>query len=189
MFELRSCSIPDVVELFPVVHRDVRGQFSKIFHEKFFRKSGLRTDWREMYYSTSRANVVRGLHFQLPPNDHAKMVVCLAGEVVDAIVDLRVGSPTYAQSSLFRLSSEVGNAIYIPSGFAHGFCVQRGLATLLYLTTSVHVPESDTGIAWNSVDIKWPLKNPVLSERDAQLPPLAGFTSPFRYITGPKVSK
>lgn len=183
MFDLRASSIPGVVELRPIVHRDPRGNFLKLFHDGFFRDHGLRTDWRESYASTSRAGVIRGLHFQLPPHDHAKLVVCVAGEVVDAAVDLRVGSPDFAGFSLFRLTADDGNAVYMPPGIAHGFCVERGAAILLYFATSVHAPDADAGIAWNSAGIPWPVTEPVVSERDAGLPPLAAFKSPFRYET------
>ena len=93
---------------------DNRGAFVKTFHNEVFEAMGLRTDWKEEYYSVSSKNVVRGMHFQTPPFEHAKLVYCLQGEVLDVVVDLRVDSPTYLQCRSFELSPARGNSIYIP---------------------------------------------------------------------------
>lgn len=181
MFETIETEIPGVLELQPKIHRDVRGAFVKLFHKDFLDATGLETGIAEIYYSVSETNVVRGLHFQLPPHDHAKFVTCTAGAAFDAALDIRRGSPTFGRHHALTLSAAQANIIYVPRGVAHGFCVTEGPATLLYLTTTVHAPEHDAGIRWDSAGIDWPVTEPVVSDRDRNLPALQDFESPFRY--------
>lgn len=161
--------------------RDQRGAFVKTFHAPRFDELGLRTDWREEYFSASARGVVRGLHFQTPPADHAKLVFCLVGNVLDVVVDLRRGSPAYGRAHGFTLSAENGRGLYLPSGCAHGFVSRSELSGMYYKVTSVHSPEHDAGIAWNSVNFDWGVTDPVLSDRDSRHPALAEFDSPFIY--------
>jgi dTDP-4-dehydrorhamnose 3,5-epimerase len=153
----------------------------KVFHEQAFAAQGLKTDFAEEYYSVSHKNVIRGLHFQLPPMDHVKMVYCVAGEVMDAVVDLRTGSPTYGQCALFELNAAKANSIYIPKGMAHGFCARSDQAIMVYKVSTIYSPAHDAGVLWNSVGIPWPTTEAILSERDQSFPPLDKFASPFRY--------
>lgn len=172
----------DIPGLFVVRSRmvgDARGSFLKLFHEPSFAAAGLRSDWRESYCSTSVGGVVRGMHFQVPPADHAKLVFCLEGEVLDVILDLRRGSPSEGQAASFALRAEDGNGVYIPSGCAHGFLGVSERSTMLYMVTSAHSAEHDQGIAWNSFGFDWPVATPILSERDNRHPKLDGFKSPF----------
>ena len=175
-------AIPDCYELQPSVLKDSRGAFVKTYHAGSFRDVGLRTDWAEQYYTTSAPGVLRGLHFQLPPHDHAKLVYCISGRVLDVAVDLRVGSPSYGQCVTLELSAERGNMIYLPTGLAHGFCTHEEPATLVYNVTSVYQPDSDTGIRWDSADIPWPLTDPLLSKRDQSFPLFDEFESPFTLV-------
>jgi dTDP-4-dehydrorhamnose 3,5-epimerase len=179
MFEVKKNLIPGCFELVPRKIKDERGHFVKIFHCDAFKKLGLNTDWREEYYSVSRKGVLRGLHFQLPPHDHEKLVYCVSGEVFDVIVDLRMGSPMYGRHALFQLDAVNAGMIYIPKGCAHGFYCLSDTATVMYKVSSVYSPQSDTGIRWDSLDIPWPDNNPVLSSRDAGFKPFDDFTSPF----------
>jgi len=181
MFEILLSKIPGCFELRPKMFEDVRGRFVKTFHKDFFLQHGLNTEWREEYYSTSSQGVLRGLHFQLPPHDHEKLVYCSHGEVLDAVVDLRVGSPTYGQYALFRLNSEEANMVYVPRGLAHGFFTLSKIATMMYKVASVYASQHDSGILWNSAGIEWPEKLPILSVRDAGFKKLADFESPFVY--------
>jgi len=181
MFETVETTIPGVLELQPKVLRDSRGAFVKLFHKDVLEASGIETGIAEVYYSISEPDVVRGLHFQLPPHDHAKFVTCIAGAAFDVALDLRQGSPAFGRHHALTLSAELANMIYVPRGVAHGFCVTEGPATLLYMTTTVHAPEHDAGIRWDSAGIDWPVTDPVLSDRDRTLPALADFDSPFRY--------
>lgn len=160
---------------------DVRGSFVKTFHAERFEELGLRTDWREEYFSTSVAGVVRGMHFQTPPADHAKMVFCLIGSVLDVVVDLRRGSPAFGRATGFELSAENGRGLYIPTGCAHGFVSTSAESGMYYKVTSVHSPDHDAGIAWDSIDFAWPVEAPLLSERDRRHPRLFQFETPFTF--------
>lgn len=175
-------NIPKCYELQPSVFKDERGSFVKVFHENIFEDNQLENHFVEEYYSVSRRNVLRGLHFQLPPQDLVKMVYCLEGQVKDVVVDLRFGSPTYGKHRIFDLSAEKANIIYIPSGLAHGFYVTSKKAIMVYKVTTVYSPEHDTGIRWDSVGIDWDCKNPIVSQRDSQFVSFSEFNSPFTYL-------
>ena len=181
MFEIKETTIPGCYELQPVVRYDSRGRFVKTFHAEFFASHRMATKYVEQYYSISEHGVLRGLHFQIPPHDHEKLVYCTDGAILDAVVDLRVGSPTYGQHSAFELSAEKGNQVYIPKGLAHGFFVMSDSATTVYNVTTVYAPEHDTGILWNSVGIAWPDPAPTMSERDRAFLPCSQCKSPFRF--------
>lgn len=181
MFDLKPSRLAGCFELQPKIFDDVRGRFVKVFHEQAFISQGLATHFAEEYYSVSHKNVVRGLHFQLPPVDHVKMVYCVLGEVMDVVVDLRVGSPTYGQHAVFELSDTKANSVYIPKGMAHGFYARSEHAIMVYKVSTVYSPEHDAGILWNSAGIPWPVNDAILSARDKGFPALGEFTSPFRY--------
>lgn len=178
MFERTDTGLPGCLLLQPRVLEDARGRFVKTCQRDAFRTLGLETDFAEQYYSHSHRGVVRGMHFQRPPAQHAKLVYCVQGEVFDVVLDLRRGSPTYGQARGLTLSAQQGNAIYIPAGFAHGFCAVSD-ATLVYNVTSVYAPEHDSGVRWDSIGIDWPVDTPLVSPRDAGFAALADFDSPF----------
>ena len=179
MFDIKPNKISGCFELQPKVFEDTRGRFIKVFHEQAFIEKGLETHFAEEYYSISNKNVIRGMHFQLPPRDHVKVVYCVQGEVMDVVVDLRIGSPTYGQYATFELSAEKANSIYIPKGMAHGFCVLSELAIMVYKVSTIYSPEHDAGISWDSMGIPWPTKEPCMSDRDKSFQPLTNFKSPF----------
>lgn len=180
---LRETKLDGCFEIYPAIHEDGRGLFVKTFHAPSFSGFGLETHFAEDYYSYSRKGVLRGLHFQVPPADHCKLVYCVCGKVFDAVVDLRVGSATYGEFEIFELNDEKRNLIYIPRGMAHGFYVLSDGAILLYKTTTVYAPEYDSGIRWDSVGIQWPTVSPLLSKRDAAFVTLGEFQSPFILAT------
>jgi dTDP-4-dehydrorhamnose 3,5-epimerase len=184
VFDLVESALPGCRLLLPRFRDDRRGRFVKSFHAEFFAAHDMADVFREQYYSVSSRGVLRGLHFQVPPHDHAKLVICLAGEIFDAVVDLRVGSPEYGRHEQYRLTAERGEQLYIPSGMAHGFYVLSEQAVVLYGATSVYAPEHDTGLRWDSVDIEWPDDSPEVSDRDRALPRFAEFESPFRHRPG-----
>jgi dTDP-4-dehydrorhamnose 3,5-epimerase len=184
MFNLRPSKICDCFEIQPKVLEDPRGRFVKIFQSPNFAERGLETIFVEDFFSISSRNVIRGLHFQLPPLSHVKMVYCLQGKALDVVADLRVGSPTYGQVELFELSAAMANGIYIPQGLAHGFCALSESTVMMYKVSSVYSPEHDAGVRWDSMDIPWPTKEPILSDRDKSLPDFCDFVSPFRYEAG-----
>jgi dTDP-4-dehydrorhamnose 3,5-epimerase len=168
-------------ELRPQVRADARGTFVKTFHREWFEELGLQADWAEQYYSVSRKGVLRGLHFQLPPHDHAKLVYCTAGVVLDVAVDLRRGSPTYGRHVTVSLDASRGNLVYIASGLAHGFYTLSDSATMVYNVSSVYSESHDSGILWSSAGIAWPDREPLLSERDRSFVALGEFDSPFEF--------
>ena len=179
--DILDTSLPGCFQIQPVVRADERGSFTKVFHEEIFRSAGLRTDFAEEYYSVSRRGVLRGLHFQLPPHDHAKLIYCTQGKVLDAALDLRRGSPTYGRHLTLELSQEQGNMLYLPAGLAHGFYTLSEQATMVYKVTSVYAPQHDGGVLWDSAGIAWPDTGPVLSQRDREFSALADFDTPFQY--------
>jgi dTDP-4-dehydrorhamnose 3,5-epimerase len=181
MFEKIATAIPGCFELIPRKMEDARGCFVKTYQRSLFDSLGLETEWHEEYYSASRRGVLRGMHFQLPPHDHAKLVYCTAGEVLDAVLDLRVGSPMYGQHLLLQLNADKASMIYIPKGCAHGFYTVSESATMMYKVGTEYAPEADTGVLWNSAGIPWPDIDPLISSRDTLLVPLDSFLSPFGY--------
>jgi dTDP-4-dehydrorhamnose 3,5-epimerase len=181
MFAVTPTDIPGVMELRPRLYEDMRGRFVKVFHRESFLAAGLQADYAEEYYSVSRRAVIRGLHFQVPPMDHVKLVYCVQGLIQDAVVDLRLGSPTYGQYALTELSAEAGNVLYVPPGLAHGFCTLSEMAVVVYKASTVHSPDHDCGVLWNSLGIPWASEQPILSDRDQSFLPLGVFASPFIY--------
>ena len=182
--EVIPTKIHGCYELRPTVVQDQRGFFAKIFHRPLWEQLGLCTDFDEEYATHSLAGTVRGLHFQVPPMQHHKVVLCLRGEALDVAVDLRKDSPTYGEHIAVNLSGTLANAVYLPAGLAHGFCVTGDEALLYYKLSSVYSPRHDGGIRWDSAGVAWPVKDPVLSDRDRKLPAFADFDSPFRDVTG-----
>lgn len=177
--QIIATDIPGCLEIRPPVFADERGKFVKTFQRELFAAHGLAVDFAEEYYSYSHHGVLRGLHFQLPPYQHAKLVYCLSGEVIDVVVDLRVGSPVFGRHVTLTLSGEKANILYIPPGLAHGFYVSGDHALMQYKVTTAYAPEHDTGILWSSAGITWPDPNPLVSRRDAGFVTLERFESPF----------
>ena len=159
---------------------DARGLFVKTIQRSVFEHQGLEVDFAEVFYSTSRKNVLRGMHLQLPPSDHAKLVYCTSGSICDVAVDLRVGSDTYGQYEVYELTADANNAVYLSRGIAHGFYVRKAPCTVIYHVTSEHDPSHDVGVLWNSFGAPWPVNNPIVSVRDQSLPVFSEFKSPFR---------
>lgn len=179
--DFTESSIPDCFHINPRVHKDARGTFTKIYHSGQFKEKGLSVNIEEQYVTVSGKGVLRGLHFQVPPYQHTKLVTCLSGEVIDSIVDLRKGSPTYGRHQTFTLKGDEESVLYIPPGLAHGFYTLSDSAVMLYMVSKEHSPEHDKGILWNSVGIMWPDEDPVLSERDRNHPSFDLFETPFLY--------
>lgn len=159
--------------------KDMRGSFVKTFNDTLFQSWGIQFQLKESYFSTSELNVIRGMHFQLPPQQHAKIVFCPIGAILDVALDLRKESPTYGQCFSQILSGENHKAFYIPEGFAHGFKSLSSGSLTYYLVSSEYHPASDTGIAFNSFGFDWESANPILSDRDAQFISFDQFESPF----------
>ena len=161
-------------------YEDQRGNFKKIFQGTKFKNLGINFDCTEEYVTTSKMNVIRGMHFQLPPHDHEKIVYCLAGRVKDVILDIRIGSETYGQFEVFELDEKTPIAIYIPKGFAHGFASLDNNSIMMYRVSSEHDVKSDHGIRWSSFGCDWGIFNPIVSKRDDEHKNFQDFESPFR---------
>lgn len=157
---------------------DLRGSFIKTLSQSLLKSLGVDFNFQEEYYSASKKNVVRGMHFQLPPYDHIKLVYCLSGAVLDALLDLRPG-PGYGQFYSVELNENSPRLLIIPKGVAHGFKSLEDNSVMVYKTSSEYAPEYDAGILWNSFGFDWGLSNPILSQRDSLHPQLEDFKSPF----------
>lgn len=179
MFDCAPTPLPGLMLLTARRSSDARGVFVKTFHAGFFRSHRLADDFAESFYSISRRNVLRGLHFQAPPADHAKLVHCALGQILDVVVDLRRDSPAFGQCFDIVLDAARPQLLYIPPGFAHGFLTLSDTAMTSYAVTSTHDPARDGGILWSSIGYAWPVSAPIVSDRDASLPPLFALDSPF----------
>jgi dTDP-4-dehydrorhamnose 3,5-epimerase len=162
-----------LVLLEPSVHGDERGFLVETFSEQAWREAGIDCGFVQDNHSRSSAGILRGLHFQTSPGQ-AKLVRCLRGRVWDVAVDLRRNSPTYGQWEGFELDDELHRQLFIPVGFAHGFCALSDLADVHYRLSSYYDPESEAGIAWDdpTVAVEWPISDPQVSERDSSAPKL-----------------
>jgi dTDP-4-dehydrorhamnose 3,5-epimerase len=178
--KIQETGIPGCLEILPYCFEDERGRFVKLFNE-VAGGDYIPEPFAEEFYSVSTSRVLRGLHFQVPPMDVTKLVTCLAGEVLDVVVDLRRGSPTYGQYEAKLLSEANRAMLFVPSGLAHGFYVTGESALLLYKVNKVYSPEHDSGIHWQSLPIPWPDADPVLSGRDQKFPTFQEYQSPFIY--------
>lgn len=181
LFKITNTSIPDCYEIIPKIKIDNRGYFIKSFQKKDFNSLGLKTNWKEIFYSHSKKNVLRGMHLQLPPNANERLVYCIKGQIKDVLLDLRIGSPSYGKNFSIKLSSKKGNMIYIPRGVAHGFRTFNEPAIVIYHSTELYKPNVDTGVKWDSANIKWGKGKLKCSIRDNELPNFREFKSPFRF--------
>ncbi len=179
--KFQNTKIPGVLQIQFEQRRDERGSFSKVFRESSFLENGLGSTFREDYFSVSNKNVLRGMHFQIPPHDHKKIVYCILGSALDVVLDLRVGSPTYGMHDCLLISEQASNGLYIPSGIAHGFYAFTDSTILGYKTSTEYSPEHDVGIAWDSFGAEWPTKTPLCSKRDQSFLSFKDYQSPFLF--------
>ena len=146
---------------------DNRGIFCKIYNEDIFEANGINIDIKESYYSISEKNVIRGMHFQIPPYDHDKLVYVANGKVLDVVLDIRKFSSTYKKFISIELSDENGLALFIPKGCAHGFKSLTNNTMMVYNVSTVYSPQCDCGIKYDSFGMDWNVENPIISKRDA----------------------
>ena len=159
--------------------QDARGSFVKSFSETQLKNAGIDFTLRESYFSFSKKDVIRGMHLQLPPHQHSKVVFCPIGAIIDVTIDLRKDSSTYLHYTAHELSAENHKAIYIPEGFAHGFKSLTDDALTYYLVSSEYNKEHDTGIRYDTIGFDWGVAQPVLSARDLSFVAMKDFGSPF----------
>jgi len=182
-FRATRLEIQDMILITPRAYEDQRGFFMETYKLSEFTQLGLPQRFVQDNFSHSRKNVLRGLHYQLDPKAQGKLVTVIQGEIFDVGVDLRRGSPTYGRWAGLQLSSRTGEMVYVPAGFAHGFCVLSEAADVAYKVTQEYAPEVDRGIAWNDphLGIVWPVSDPLLSVKDASLPRMADAEINFAY--------
>lgn len=183
-FNFQKLDIPDLVLIEPALFSDERGLFVETYKYPDFSASGIGASFIHDYFSLSlKKGVIRGLHYQKHPMGLSKLVRVSSGEVFDVAVDIRKGSPYYGRWVGLALSAENQKMLYVPEGFAHGFCTLSDMATVVYKCTNVYSEQHYRGIVWSdpAIGIDWPLKNPVLSDKDSKLPVLEKADNNFTY--------
>ena len=167
-------SLPGVLIVEPQVFKDPRGYFYESYNEAKYIKAGIRANFVQTNVSQSAKGVLRGLHYQWP-NPQGKLVSVLEGEVYDVAVDIRRGSPTFGQWMSAMLTADNHRHLWIPEGFAHGFCVLSERATFTYQCTTLYDSATDAAICWNDaqIGVDWPISQPLISDKDAKAPLLA----------------
>lgn|SRR3989338_8990594 len=185
-FHFKSLAIPEIIHIEPEVHGDERGFFAEIYRYPEFKNNGIGETFAQVSYSKSSKGIVRGLHYQKSPMAQGKLVSVMEGEIFDVAVDIRAGSPTYGRWVSATLNAEKKNMLYIPEGFAHGFCVLSQTVQMVYYCTQVYSLEHERGIRWDDpgLNIAWPVKEPVLSKRDSAMPLLRDADNNFEYGKG-----
>src|SRR6202012_3767651 len=181
--EVTSLAIPDLKLVEPKRFEDDRGFFSQTFNHEVLAAQGIDAQFVQDNHSLSRERgTVRGLHFQKPPSAQAKLIRVVRGSILDVAVDLREGSLSYGRHVAMELSSKNWRQMFIPEGFAHGFCTLEPDTEVIYKVTTFYAPQFETGIFWkdSALDIAWPsFAGAEISPKDTVLPALADFRSPF----------
>ncbi len=167
-------SLPGVCIIEPQVFSDARGFFMETYHQRRYAEAGINCNFVQDNLSRSVRGTLRGLHYQLE-YAQAKLIQVIKGVVFDVVVDIRQGSPSFGHWAGVNLSEENKHQLFVPEGFAHGFCVLSEAADVVYKCTDFYAPEDERGIIWSDPDlaIDWPIANPLLSDRDSRLPHLA----------------
>jgi dTDP-4-dehydrorhamnose 3,5-epimerase len=189
--EVVKTKISGVFEILLHPIEDTRGFFMRVYDKDFFRAHNLVRNWVHENHSLSKKkDTVRGLHFQFPPYTQTKLVRCIKGTVLDVWVDLRKDSLTFGGWDSVVLSEDNKKMIYIPAGFAHGFCTLVDNCEVLYKTDNIYNPDAEGGIIWNdtTIDIDWPIEKPILSKKDSNLPAFTEFIERYGNINPQNVS-
>lgn len=184
-FEVQRLEIPDLVAIRPRVFSDDRGSFLEVFKETEFAGFGMRLAVAQVNESVSRRGTLRGMHYQIDPHAQGKLVRVIAGEALDVAVDIRRGSPTFGRHVALRLDSRTPTLLWIPAGFAHGFCALEDDTRFVYLQTAEYAPSAERGILATDPElgIEWPFPagELLISAKDGVLPPIAEAEINFRY--------
>lgn len=173
-FRFQRQELADVILIEPIAFGDERGLFMETYKASDFAVAGIPDHFVQDNHSRSTQGVLRGLHYQKKSSAQGKLVRAATGEIFDVAVDIRRQSPTFGRWVGVRLSAANRLMLYIPPGFAHGFCVLSDTADIIYRATAEYDPAHERGIIWNDPDLSivWPVRQPLLSPRDAQLPAL-----------------
>ena len=182
-FIFQKLKIPELILVTPKIFSDERGYFFENYKTSEYFSNGITTKFVQDNISHSVKGVLRGLHYQKNPKAQAKLVTALRGEIFDVAVDLRENSPTFGKWTGEILSEINHKSLYIPEGFAHGFCVLSKEADILYKVSSEYSPEHERGVLWNDseINIEWPLNDKILQEKDSKLPILKNIDNNFFY--------
>jgi dTDP-4-dehydrorhamnose 3,5-epimerase len=182
--QARDTKLDGLVLIESIVHGDARGFLQETYRDDAFAELGIQVDFVQDNHSRSTRGVLRGMHFQIG-DGQAKLVRCARGAILDVAVDIRRGSPTFGQWEAHELDDERHHQLYVPVGFAHGFCVTSEVADVIYKCSSYYDPELERGFAFDDPDvgIEWPALEPAVSERDRSAPRLAEIAAelPFEY--------
>ena len=172
---IRKTRLPGVLVIEPRRFGDSRGFFQEVYHAGRYREAGIDVSFVQDNLSRSVHGTLRGLHFQAPPHAQAKLVQVLEGEVFDVAVDLRHDSPTFGEWIGEKLSAHNGRQMFVPEGFAHGFCVTSESALFAYKCSSLYAPDSEGAIRWDDpqIGILWPVAEPLVSTKDQNALPWA----------------
>lgn len=183
---VESLNIPEVKLIVPPIYRDARGFFSETFNSAALSAAGISENFVQDNQSLSRAKgVIRGLHYQVAPRAQGKLVRVIRGAIFDVAVDIRRGSPHFGQHVAVTLSADNWSQLWIPVGFAHGYCTLEPDTEVIYKVTDFYAPECDRGIAFDdpALGIAWPVpaERATLSDKDRKQPPFAALDAPFSY--------
>ncbi len=181
--QIIETQIPGLLEIIPQVFGDHRGYFYESYNKEVFQNFGVHHEFVQDNQSMSNKGVLRGLHFQNPPYAQGKLVRVIQGAVLDVVVDIRKGSPTYGKHHKVHLSGENKLMFWVPPGFAHGFVTLEDETIFSYKCTNVYNKESEGSVLWNdpSLGIDWGIEDPQLSEKDLIAQPLADLETQFIY--------
>ena len=171
--KILKTDLEGVLVVEPVAFNDDRGYFMEAYHKEKYAKMGISVDFVQDNLSFSGAGTLRGLHYQ-HPHGQAKLVQVLDGHVFDVTVDIRSGSPNFGKWFGIHLSDENRKQVFVPEGFAHGFCVLSDTVLFSYKCSDLYAPDCEGGVLWSDPDIgiEWPVKEPILSEKDTKYPRL-----------------
>lgn len=169
--EIIETGIEGLVQIIPKIFSDSRGWFYELYKSSKFKAATGGIEFHQDNISFSAKNVLRGLHLQLEPSSQAKLVTVISGQILDVVVDTRTGSPTFGKTYQVELNGTIKNMLFIPEGLAHGFSAMED-SCFLYKCSNEYDQATETGIIWNDPDlnIDWKVQNPILSEKDKQLP-------------------
>ncbi len=183
--EIKERKLKGTFEITLKPHGDHRGFFMRTFDDKIFKDWGLDRAWvQENHSSSGQKGIIRGLHFQLPPYSETKMVRCIRGAVLDVFVDIRKDSPTFGQWDAIELTEENKKMIFIPRGFAHGFCTLTERSEVVYKVDNFYTPTAEQGLLWNDaeININWPVAEPILSQKDEKNLTLKEFVKEYNSL-------
>jgi dTDP-4-dehydrorhamnose 3,5-epimerase len=179
MIKAETTIIPGLFILSNQVFTDERGSFKKLLSENDFKKLSLESNFAEIYYSINSKDVIRGMHFQIPPMDHVKMMYVSKGKALDVCLDLRRESNTFGKYFSITLTDNDELYLYIPKGIAHGFASLEEDTIVNYAQTSCHSKEHDCGVRYDSFGFEWPINKPIISKRDMEFPNFQDWNSVF----------